>query len=96
MSVSDSEMRIFRQGQGNQETTRLRGDVACHVAQVIPQIDKHANVIGRIGEIDHLWMETIRHSLVCLTIEVETCSEEKRAFLLDNSVSERYWIIDWP
>ena len=52
MGVSNSEMRIFRQGQGNQETTRLRGDVACHVAQVIPQID------AEIGEIDHLWMET--------------------------------------
>ena len=31
----------------------LRGDVACHVAQVIPQID------AEIGGIDHLWMETI-------------------------------------
>ncbi len=40
------------------EIKGLRGDVACHVAQVIPQIDKRANVIGRIGEIDHFWMET--------------------------------------
>ena len=45
-------MRIFRQGQGHQETTRLRGDVASHVAQAIPKID------AEIGEIDHLWMET--------------------------------------
>ena len=30
----------------------MRGDVACHVAQAIPQID------AEIGEIDHLWMET--------------------------------------
>ena len=52
MVVSDSEMRIFRQGQGNQETTRLRRDVASHVAQAIPQIDTE------IDEIDHLWMET--------------------------------------
>jgi len=50
--VSNSEMRIFRQYQGNQESTRLRGDVACRVAQVIPQID------AEIGEIDRLWMET--------------------------------------
>jgi len=50
--VSNPEMRIFRQGKGHQESTRLRGDVACHVAQAIQQI--HAE----IGEIDHLWMET--------------------------------------
>ena len=30
----------------------LRGDVACHVAQAILQID------AEIGEIDHFWMET--------------------------------------
>ena len=52
VSVSNSEMRIFRQGQGHQETIRLRGDVAGHVAQAIPQVD------AEIGEIDHLWMET--------------------------------------
>ncbi len=51
-------MRVFRQGQGHQENTRLRGDVASHVAQVIPQID------AEIGEIDHLWMETSWRSLL--------------------------------
>ena len=30
----------------------MRGDVAGHVAQAIPQVD------AEIGEIDHLWMET--------------------------------------
>ncbi len=45
-------MRIFRQGQGHQETTRLRGDVVppCGT-QAIPPIG------AEIGEIDHLWME---------------------------------------
>ncbi len=51
LHVSNSEMRIFRQGQGHQETTRFRGDVACHVAQGTTQID------ADIGEIDHFWME---------------------------------------
>lgn len=34
----------------------LRGDVACYVAQTIPQID--ATYKTQIGEINHLWMET--------------------------------------
>ncbi len=53
LHVSNSEMRIFRQYQGNQEATQLRGDVACHVAQATPQVD------AEIGEIDDFWMETI-------------------------------------
>ncbi len=52
LHVSNSEMRIFRQGKGHQENTRLRGDVACHVAQGTTPID------AEIGEIDHFWMET--------------------------------------
>ncbi len=34
------------------EVKELRGDVACYVAQAIPQTD------AEIGGIDHLWMET--------------------------------------
>jgi hypothetical protein len=51
MDVSSSEMRIFRQGQGNQGLARRRGH-AEGVTQAIPQID------AEIGGIDHLWMET--------------------------------------
>ncbi len=53
LHVSNSEMRMFRQYQGNQEATQLRGDVGNHVAQATPQID------AEIGEIDHFWMETL-------------------------------------
>ena len=72
--VSNSEMWIFRQGQGlfrriaeldsiyaarqgwgpcmvPSQIKGLRGDVAGHVAQVIPLID------AGIGKIGHLWME---------------------------------------
>ena len=48
-SVSNPEMRIFVQGQGNQG---LCGDVAGYVAQTNAPID------AEIGQKDHLWMET--------------------------------------